>query len=392
MLNMSMTLHPSYKILAFIVVICTFFIRPFAMGLDYSIPGYAICAVIGFVVYNTLPHTTHNAFKIFKYVFFSYLLITLLTTRDIFDFVTRAGAPIIAYMLCANKAFMQLYFKYFKYAMLFIALCAICSFILEIFYPIDSLQIKHIAFPEDEYEYDLSFPFSLSLMLVQYDNVSDIMSYVLGEHSRQNLFFVEPGMSPTFLILLIILIYYNREKNGWIQILVFFLAMITTFSTTGLILVSAGAVSYYMIMNKDKLNFKHILIGAILAIVSIYAYLYMPLFGRNAKLESSAGVSVEDHENIMGYVIVGEIILVIVLYMISRLKKTPSVFQVISVILLVGYLANYIAFTFLFTVFLFYDQEPRFVKIRINKKRNKHQRLQYEKVESFATAGGNNSL
>lgn len=357
-----------YRIISLIAVLSTFFIRPFAMGLEYSIPGFIVCAILGYYVYNTLPHTTKNSKKIFILIFWFYLIATLLTSLDPRDYITRLGGATIAYMLCCNQTFMQLYFRYFKNMMLFICICAIINFVLEMFFSVDSLQICHIDFPEDQYEYYLSFPFSLSKMMLSFDNsIEGALNFLIGDHRRQYLFFVEPGMAPPFIMGLACILYYNRSKRFVIQIVILIVALFFTFSTTGVLLFLASIFLYYFFTHKHKFSIRFILICAGMGLATIYGYLYMPVFGRNAKLNSSAGVSIEDHEHIMGYVYIGTIVLLVLCFIIRRYKKASNFFMIISCLLLVGYLANYIAFTFLFTMFLFYDQD---LPVENNKKQH----------------------
>lgn len=358
MINRSGSLPSSYKVLAFIAVVTTFFIRPFAMGLEYSIPGYIICAIIGLMVFNSLPHTTKNASKIYVAILITYVIATLFTTIDLRDFITRIGGSTIAYLLCANQKFLQTYFRYFINAMIFICACAIGNFILEIFFPIESLQICHIDFPEDQYEYYLSYPFSLSKMMLRFDySVEGILSFLIGEHQRQYLFFVEPGMAPPFIMSIACILYYNRTKHFPLKIAVLIIALFFTFSTTGVLVFMAAILIYYFFMHKKKFSIKYIITYAVMTVGALYGYLYMPIFGRNAKLDSSAAISVETHENVVGYVLVGMIFLVPLCLYLRRLKRNPSLFIIIACLLLIGYMANYIAFTFAFTMFLFYDQE-----------------------------------
>jgi len=116
--------------------------------------------------------------------------------------------------------------------------------------------------------------------------------------------------------------------------------------------------------------------------IAWYVYNYMPLFGKQARLESSGlqAESMEMHENVGNYIIASVVIMWILAWRMARFKKDKVTFLTIAFILGIGYMSNYIGYTTLATMFYFWDGDTC-TEIFINKRKRSHN-LKKRNIES----------
>lgn len=343
-----------YKIVIFILVILTFFMRPFVFGLDSKIalaPFFLLSLLL-----MTLPQTNNKIGKEIKILSFFYFLffIGLMISNPsvtILNSVPYIGEIVIGYIICRNYHAMQLYFKYMRNIFIILSLLGIVTFILGFYYDLEKLiLVKDVSYSDGEYNFSLFFPVSWGNML-----------WYIGDFSfvRQYFFFVEPGMVPGFFTGFIYMILISNEKIKRMKISLLVIGIILTFSTGGpLILISSIAIYYYA-KNLSHLSLWKILLGIGILAVAYYVFNYNPFFGREAKagLSDMSSRSVEIHEGVLSsYVMIGSILIWTCGFILGMHKNNRQLSWTIAFLMGLGYLSNYIGFTTLTTLFLLWDQ------------------------------------
>lgn len=349
------------KFLVFLSVILTFFVRPFALGLDNSLlTNILLLMVSGLIAVSTKP-TLYNRGKIF-YVILSLYVIYALYSMIYQGFSITSVFPILqvitVYLLFRNYAVLRLYFKYLKNIFLILIILAIVNFVLEFTMDRDSLLlIKDIRFQNGTYEFSLFFPLTWTQM--GWDLIGN--SLFSGFHSRQYFFFIEPGMAPPFFTALIFILWSDeKEKRKWFQTILFVIGIFLTFSTGGPLIFVLAISVWYLMKKKEKMSFFTLALVSIGIYAAWYAYNYMPFFGRMAKMEVSAGteLSIETHETFGIKVFVGVGLIVAHALASLKLKYNKVTPIVIAACIALGYMSNYVGFTTLATIFLFWDGHP----------------------------------
>jgi len=272
---------------------------------------------------------------------------------------------ISVYLMFKNYSVMHLYFKYLKNIFLVLIVLAIINFILECNVPDRSnlAILKDITYQNKSYEFSLYFPLSWSKMgWIIGGNLP-----ISGVHNRQYYFFVEPGMAPPFFTAFIFMIWNNdREKRKWIKIIIFLIGILLTFSTGGPLILFLSLAVWYASKHRNKFSITSIVLFALGISFAWYAYNYMPVFGRMAKIEYTAGTaeSIETHENVTTAVAYGVVLLVIYGLMALKLKKDKVMSVVFTAIVALGYMSNYVGYTTLATMILFWDKYPQIISNR----------------------------
>lgn len=347
------------RFLVFIAVILTFFVRPFALGLDHSLLTNALLLIVSGIVSMTMHPTLYNR-KIVLFSILSIYIVFGVYSSIQHNSISSSFLPVLqvvsVYLLFRNYDVMRLFFKYLKNAFLFLIILAIINFTLENFYGDRDtlLLISNIKYVKDTYEFSLYFPLTWSTMGWSLDG----SSFFAGIHSRQYYFFIEPGMAPTFFTACIYILWSDeKEKYKVLQTIIFLIGIFLTFSTGGPLILLLSLSAWFLAKRKKKFSILTIILVVAGVYVAWYAYNYMPFFGRQAKLELSAGTqtSIETHETIMGNVLVGVSMLVFWGLLTFKIKKNKVYPAVIAIILALGYMSNYVGFTTLATMFLFWD-------------------------------------
>lgn len=354
-------LSTSIKTLVFIAVILTFFVRPFALGLDNSLlTNILLLIVSGLIAASTKP-SLYNSGRIFFVVFSLYVIYAFysmiyqgFSITNIFPILQ----VITVYLLFRNYAVLRLYFKYLKNIFLILIILAIVNYVLEFTMDRDSLLlIKDISYQKGVYEFSLFFPLTWTKM--GWDLIGN--NLLSGFHSRQYFFFIEPGMVPPFFTALIFILWSDeKEKNKWMQTILFVIGIFLTFSTGGPLIFVLAISIWYLMKKKEKMSIFTLALVAIGFYMAWYAYNYMPFFGKMAKMEISAGteLSIETHENIGIRILVGVGLIVIHALASLKLKYDKVTSIVVAACVALGYMSNYVGFTTLATIFLFWDGHP----------------------------------
>lgn len=348
------------RVLVLISVLLTFFVRPFALGLDSSLLSNILLLVVSVIVASQVQATMPNRNKIFYMLFSIYILYSIINVVTGTFSITNLYPllqVISVYLLFKNYEVMCLYFKCLKNTFLTLIVLAVIGFLLECYYGNTNnlLLIKDITYVNRTYEFSLYFPFSWSRMSWYIDGDS----FFAGEHMRQYFFFVEPGMAPPFFISCIFILWSDeKEKFKWIQTIVFLLGLFLTFSTGGPLILLVSISVWYFSKNYRKMPVWSIALFVIGLYIAWYAFNYMPIFGRQAKIDlgSSTAGSIEEHENVSSSVFAASILMVLYGILSLKYKFNKSVTMVISAVMALGYMSNYIGYTTLATMFLFWDK------------------------------------
>ena len=365
-----------HRLLIFQAVVATFFLRPFAFGAEYPMVGLWLLILSSILLSITLPRDNNNITKETTLIFFFYLLDTIII------FVTGAGGEtaftkfgyvILGALLFSNKKVMSTYFKYLKFIFLILIIFALINFVLGSIYTEKQLLIKDITLGT----YDFSIYKPLAITSGNWSIESAALSMFAGIHIRNNFFLIEPGMVPPFFTALIFLIYDSPyEKHKIAQITTLILGILLSFSTSGpLILLASGAAYYFFKSYQNKkLSIKKVVVVLLLLILAFVAFEYMPSFGRQAKseLSNAQAASMEAHQNVALYVQIGFIINALCVYVCTRKKVNYALYITIGIALCIGYLSNYIGFTFIFTAFLLWGENKGINNKTINVINNNH--------------------
>lgn len=258
-------------------------------------------------------------------------------------------------MLLSNEDVRYYLFKYYRTIIQIFIILAIINFCMGSLYGVDSQLIAKDFIKTNNYEYSLYFPLTSSNNLWFFP---DDIPLIGGVHLRQYFFFVEPGMVPPFFISLIFIIFTsNTITYKFLKIVLIIVGVFLTMSTGGPLLLFFSLSVYYLFSRKRKLSLTTLALVISFVFVSYYSYNYMPFFGKQAKMEMSASQaeSIETHENILSFVLYQTIVIAIMSLIIMRYKCSKNVFITIGSLLCLGNLSNYILFTPLSTIFLFWD-------------------------------------
>lgn len=365
------SLAPHIKFLVFVAVVLTFFIRPFALGLNNSLLTNALMLGVAVLISISTQATMYNRKQNLLLVLSIYLLFALYNSISR-ESIGKSFLPVLqvatVFLLFRNYSVMRLYFKYLKNIFLLLIILAIVNFALELFYgDREKLAlISDIVYLNGTYEFSLYFPLTWSKM--GWDLVGDFL--FAGTHSRQYFFFIEPGMVPPFFTAFIYMVWNDEsEKRKWLQTALFIVGILMTFSTGGPLIMLLSVPVWYLSKNRSKLSIFTIVLVAVGLYVAWYAYNYMPFFGRMAKLDVSAGAaeSIETHESFGVYILVG-VGLIAFWGLLSIKTKHNTVLPIVfASIIALGYMSNYIGFTFLATTLLFWDDAPQVKRIPVTK-------------------------
>lgn len=346
------------KLAVIIALISLLFLRPYAFGLVYSIVGYILLLFSSIYLYITKPQTSYNHRKIGKIILVFYLInsaIDFYMFLDLYHAFISLFVFFVIYMLLSNEDVRYYLFKYYRTIVQIFIILAIINFYMVSIYGIDSQLIAKDFIKTDNYEYSLYFPFASSNNLWFFP---DDIPLIGGVHLRQYFFFVEPGMVPPFFISLIFIIFAsNTIIHKALKIVLIIVGVFLTMSTGGPLLLFFSLAVYYFFSRKRKLSLTTLVFVMSFVFVSYYSYNYMPFFGRQAKMEMSVSQaeSIETHENILSFVIYQTIVIAIMSLILMRYKCSKNVFITIGSLLCLGNLSNYILFTPLATIFLFWD-------------------------------------
>lgn len=336
------------------------------MGTEYSTFGYISLLLLTFFLGKSVSTTCAHYNKICITVFVFYLLdmFYIGTPKHFFVLTTEF---LIASQLFKNNGVKYYFFKYYKNVVLFLIVMGVTNFVLELFYDVSSLIIVDNINWGKEYSFKLSFPLSWSEMGW---HIADDFSLFAGAHMRQYFFFIEPGMAPPFFISLIYIIWKSSfEKKKALQISILVLGVLLTFSTGGPLMLFMSMAIYYFFSRKKKFSIGTILISIGFVVIAYLAFNYMPGFGRQAKIDLNPNTadSIETHENVIGYVLVGVALLGSMSLIISKYVFQKPVYMTIAGLMCLGYLSNYIGFTTLSTMFFFWDNPYEANDIYVNK-------------------------
>lgn len=353
-------LETPVKRLVFLAVILTFFVRPFALGLDNSLLTNALLLFVASLVALNTPATLYNRKKVLAVILLLYLVYAIYEgLRGSFE---KSFFPVLqvitVFLLFRNYAVMKLYFKYLKNFFLVLIILAIINAVLVIIYGDKEILalIKDIQYLKGTYEFTLYFPLTWSRMgwTVEGNLFSTIQA-------RQYFFFVEPGMAPPFFTGLIYILWNDKdEKYKWLQTIIFIIGIFLSFSTGGPLILLLSLSVWYYFSKKGKMSPLTIGLFALGIYLAWYAYNYMPYFGRQVKMELSAGTqtSIETHETFGEYILFGVSLIVIMGIISLKIKYNKVLPIVMAAIIALGYMSNYIGFTTLATIFLFWDSQP----------------------------------
>lgn len=354
-------LSPPIQFLVFLAVILTFFVRPFALGLDNSLLTNLLLLIVSGLIAASTKLSLYNNGRIFFVVFSLYVIYAFyniiyqgFSITNIFPILQ----VVTVYLLFRNYAVLRLYFKYLKNIFLILIILAIVNFVLEFTLDRDSLLlIKDISYQNGVYEFSLFFPLTWTQM--GWNLIGD--SFFSGFHSRQYFFFIEPGMAPPFFTALIFILWSDeKEKHKWLQTVLFIIGIFLTFSTGGPLIFVLAISIWYLMKKRQRMSIITLALVGIGIFAAWYAYNYMPFFGKLAKMEASAGaeLSIETHETFGIKIIVGVGLLVVHALASLKLKYDKVTPIVIAACIALGFMSNYIGYTTLATIFLFWDRHP----------------------------------
>lgn len=324
-----------------------------------------------------MPKTLYKGNQVLKTMIVFYILniISLLLTGafGITNLVSLLQLFMV-FLLFQSKEVMNYYFKYLKNVFLLLCVLGIINFILETIYtPEKLLLLKDITYNDNTYTFELYLPLCWSQMhwFIPGDTVFS------GEHIRQCYFFIEPGMVPTFFVATIFIILNTpNEKSKWLKLTILTLGIFLTFSLGGVIILFSSLCVYMFLgsmgqRGKKKNKLLYFLLAIGLIFLTWYAYNYMPIFGKAYRMELSEQSvdSLETHENVSHYIIISVALLWLLGWKLRKYKTDKRCYLTIVFILGVGYLSNYIGYTTLATIFLFWDAEMGNPKCSIDKER-----------------------
>lgn len=350
-----------HKLVILLIVILTFFMRPFVFGLDSKIALIPLF-LLGLLLL-TLPQTNKNIIKNIKILsFFYFVFFVGLMISDpgvtVLNCIPYIGEIVLAFLICHNIKAMRYYFKYLKNVFILLIISAIITFILGFFYDLDTLKvIRDLSYTDGEYNFSLYFPLSWSQNL-----------WYIGDYTfaREYFFFVEPGMVPAFFTAFIYIIIHSSEvKHKKLQISLFVIGILLTFSTGGPLILLSSCAIYYLAKNYSNLSLKKICVAAIFLGIAWYAFNYMPFFGKEAKvgLSDASSEAVDIHKSVLqSYVLIATFIMWACGFFLGLYKNNRQVSWTIAFLMGLGYLSNYIGYTTLTTLFLLWDQSEEEVQ------------------------------
>lgn len=343
------------KILIGLIVILLFITRPFAFGAEYSIYGYSLILFFALIINSNTKKDIFVHGKVCSVILVYYFIELIFNPSIKFALVLLVDI-LVVFWLFSNSSIIYYFFKYFKNLILLLVILGIINFILDLTYGYEKLLwIENIQLFNGTYSYDLFYPFTLTSMLWPFPPDVPIIG---GLHPRQYYWFLEPGMVPPFFISLIYIIWNTpQERQKVFQIVLLSIGILLTYSTGGPLMFFLSISVYYFFSRKKKFTLSSLLIAAVLLGIAYYAYNYMPFFGKQDKINLSAGTaeSVATHETIPQYVLIGGFLLIAMGYHILKYKKKKAVCMTIASLMFIGYFSNYIGYTLLATMFYFWD-------------------------------------
>lgn len=350
-----------FRLLIFIAVVIVFFMRPFALGLDNSLYSTIALLIVALLINIVLPATnSKGGYILFNLVFFYVLdIVGRAFLAGIFGVMSFAsvGQALIVFLLFQNEKVKAYFFKYLKNIFLVLCVLGIVNFILETMFSQDKLLLmSDLSYNNNTYSFNLYFPLSWSGM----NWLIPGQSVISGTHVRQYYFFIEPGMVPTFFVAMMFIILSNpKEKNKIFKIVLLSVGVLLTFSLGGIVVFMSAMVVYMLlgVQMHGRKKILYVLLAFFFIYLTWYAYNYMPIFGKMARMEISQQSvdSIETHENVGNYVLIGSTLIWLLGWRLSKYKSNRRCYLTIVFILGIGYLSNYIGFTTLATIFLFWD-------------------------------------
>ena len=198
-------------------------------------------------------------------IFFMFSLFFALSMLVNLDFRLGYFFMLTIYLICMLISTIYTFddiFSYFSKSMYIISIVSLLGYAMQIFVP-DLLNY----FPVIQNTSNINFYF---LGITNLCFRTDVLVRNWGP-------FREPGVFQLFVIVALIYELFRKEKSSGIKLVVFILAIITTFSTTGYI--ALGCVIFALIlMNKNHLRKKQRRLLICIVIIFVITVFYLSLF------------------------------------------------------------------------------------------------------------------
>ena len=350
------------KILIGIAVLAFFLLRPMAFGNEYSEIGLLLLLGVSLIVFSITKGSNNLRlnFKIFRYLVVASfpIVATLLFAQNPIGFqavlITLITGFSLSLLFCKQDHIMY-FFSFFSLVITLICASAIITYILSLNGSYESFLLKEFEFERNKYIFSIYYPFS-----VIYTEFNTGAVKLL----RFSHFFVEPGIAPSFIsaVLLIVIKFEKKKFLKWIKIFILLTGIILTFSTAIFPVLGIGML--FFLHSRSPFSMKKIIFSVILIAISYLLFLKVPYFGFADK-SVTHGSSFEDRitywndtsENFVKFT--SAFVCIILLYLVAKLKNDKWFFYAIFTPILATGFINVVWLTPLFIAFLFYDYSEK---------------------------------
>lgn len=334
------------KLFVLLFLISTFFVLPGALGHIYLLPG--CIAVFIFSMFTYL--SSKKKVKLLKTNLMWFWVLVLIFTSGFFTNIKEIGVTAIyiisLQLFFSNENSARLFFKYYKFACVFICLGALINEVLLHYYTFEQLRIYTFESIANRSKFDFCLPFDLSnAFWIDADN----------RYSRHYLFFREPGVATVFIAPAIYMFYKDGLNKFNLLCIAILLAGIVLTKSTGIPIIIFGGVIIYRVL-KNKINFKSAIGYLVLVGIGVWIFLYAPVFGYYEKMQGVYAASVEDRGNMItqGTKQAVLIFTIITTFILSKHKRDALGYKTINLLMAIGCMANFAFLLFTHLLFLFY--------------------------------------
>ena len=334
------------KLFVFLFFISTFFVLPGALGHIYLLPGCIAVFIFSFFTYLS----SKKKVRLLKVNLLWFWAVVILFASNYFTNIKEIGVTAIyivsLYLFFSNEHSARLFFKYYKFACVFICLGALINEVLLNYYTFQQLSIYTFESVANRSKFFFCIPFDLS-------NSFWIDAY--NTYSRHYLFFREPGVATVFIAPAIYMFYTDGLNKKNILCIAILIAGIVLTKSTGIPIVLFGGIIIYRVI-KNKITFKSAIVYLLLIGIAVWIFLYAPVFGYYDKIQGVYGDSVEDRGNMItqGTKLAVLFFTVLTTLILSKYKRDAIGYKTINLLMAIGLMANFGFLLFTHLLFLFY--------------------------------------
>ncbi len=360
-----------YKIIALLLVISIFFLRPMFLGYGFTYIGLILLSLIYlrflFAKNFKKKEIDNSSKKIYFLVLKLYLPVQVMLFLT-WEIEHALGELIIifstAFFLKEIFLLENITKNVFWMLKMFFLLIIISSVITSLYYfttyyyNIDKLEVTSIEVRSREETGNfvkIFFPLS---PLYSFFTTTDIVL------PRFNIFFMEAGMASSFLSSIAYITIQKKTFLNHLTYLIFFVGGILTFSTSFLPSFILPIIVMYLINKKGEIKLNKFVLVSVFLIIGFYLFLKIPHVGYEAKnTDNMHSSSFQDRltwfsfsvENLTRYIRTFAALFLV--YLIGKLKKNKRLFYCYMIPIIFTGIINVVFFTPLFLLFCFFNFE-----------------------------------